>query len=186
MCGSESDHRPRGGALVALRPPTTTGRSSPTALADGDLSFHTPGRPRCAVATHARLSSPDIGDVGMLGDFEVVIHPSQLDSPAVWNPTQAPTDRVAANEDDSASDSGDLTRCARDCGQFRRFALPGVEMVRGTGFVELPLEKPLSLEVGGGGIIGRRVSLYARPPREREYLFIAEGIVGFNHLGVSS
>ncbi|ODA79044.1 hypothetical protein RJ55_04635 [Drechmeria coniospora] len=157
MCGSESDHRPRGGALVALRPPTTTGRSSPTALADGDLSFHTPGRPRCAVATHARLSSPDIGDVGMLGDFEVVIH-----------------------------DSGDLTRCARDCGQFRRFALPGVEMVRGTGFVELPLEKPLSLEVGGGGIIGRRVSLYARPPREREYLFIAEGIVGFNHLGVSS
>ncbi|POR39274.1 hypothetical protein TPAR_00523, partial [Tolypocladium paradoxum] len=55
------------------------------------------------------------------------------------------------------------------------FALPGC---RGA-FVELPLEQPLSLEVGAAGIIGRRVSLCSRRASGREVV-VAEGIVGFN------
>ena len=68
------------------------------------------------------------------------------------------------------SSIGDLTQSASKCGLFRQFTLP-----RGSdAFVELPLDVPLSLQVGGRGIIGRRVSLHARSE------LVAEGIVGFN------
>lgn len=47
------------------------------------------------------------------------------------------------------------------------------------GYLELPLERPLSLEIGNDGIIGRRVSVCADYQTERQAI-IAEGIVGFN------
>lgn len=67
-----------------------------------------------------------------------------------------------------------------DCGLFRQFAFPS-SAGGDKGVVELSLDAPLSLEVGDDGIIGRRVSLYSRPPSGQE-LLVAEGIVGFNFL----
>ena len=81
-----------------------------------------------------------------------------------------------------SSASGDLTRRASECGLFRQFALPSTAAAACDGsFVELPLEAPLSLEVGGGGIIGRRVSLCSRRASGQEFV-VAEGIVGFNFM----
>ncbi|KAM5356567.1 hypothetical protein ACJ41O_003213 [Fusarium nematophilum] len=74
--------------------------------------------------------------------------------------------------------SGDLTRSATDCGLFRQFSFPSP---RKDDFVELPLERPLSLEVGNEGIIGRRVSLYSRLVSGKDRI-VAEGIVGFNFI----
>ncbi|KAM0354269.1 hypothetical protein ACHAPU_001313 [Fusarium lateritium] len=78
--------------------------------------------------------------------------------------------------------SGDLTRNASDCGLFRQFSLqtPPVS----DDFVELPLQGPLSLEVGGDGIIGRRVSVYSRLNSGQDKI-VAEGIVGFNFMSQS-
>ena len=75
------------------------------------------------------------------------------------------------------STSGDLTRSAQDCGLFRRFALSPRKASADSGFLELSLDEPLSLQVGSDGIIGRRVSLMSGTDT-----MVAEGIVGFNFL----
>ncbi|KAM0558302.1 hypothetical protein ACHAPJ_004996 [Fusarium lateritium] len=78
--------------------------------------------------------------------------------------------------------SGDLTRNASECGLFRQFSLQTPPTSQ--EFVELPLQGPLSLGVGGDGIIGRRVSLYSRLASGQDKI-VAEGIVGFNFLSHS-
>ncbi|KAK9441543.1 hypothetical protein VB005_06184 [Metarhizium brunneum] len=75
--------------------------------------------------------------------------------------------------------SGDMTRSAHDCGLFRQFVFPAARL--SNNYVEFPLSSPLSLEVGNGGIIGRRVSVSSRSESGPEVV-IAEGIVGFNFL----
>ncbi|KAG5662488.1 hypothetical protein KAF25_004906 [Fusarium avenaceum] len=75
--------------------------------------------------------------------------------------------------------SGDLTRNASDCGLFCQFSLQTPPT--SDDFVELPLQGPLSLEVGGDGIIGRRVSVYSRLGSGQDRI-VAEGIVGFNFM----
>ncbi|KND87479.1 hypothetical protein TOPH_07919 [Tolypocladium ophioglossoides CBS 100239] len=116
----------------------------------GDLAFYTPGRPGSAAATHARLTPGAArGDAADLRDLRDL--------------------RVVIHS------SGDLTRRASECGLFRQFTLPGAA----AAVVERPLEQPLALEVGGGGIIGRRVSLCSRRASGQEFV-VAEGIVGFN------
>ncbi|KAH6975336.1 hypothetical protein BKA56DRAFT_88013 [Ilyonectria sp. MPI-CAGE-AT-0026] len=129
---------------------------SPPGNVCGDLAFHTPGSPGSATATHARLTPNEACDMKGLSDLYVVIH-----------------------------SSGDLTRSAWDCGLFRQFALPSATVTYDDEFVELPLDKPLSLEVGNEGIIGRRVSLYSRPSTGRDVV-VAEGIVGFNFMSQAS
>ncbi|KAJ4263033.1 hypothetical protein NW762_006646 [Fusarium torreyae] len=57
-------------------------------------------------------------------------------------------------------------------------------VIQSQAFVELPLQGPLSLGVGGDGIIGRRVSLYSRLASGQDKI-VAEGIVGFNFLSQS-
>ncbi|KAG5972172.1 hypothetical protein E4U55_000887 [Claviceps digitariae] len=74
---------------------------------------------------------------------------------------------------------GDMTKDADDCGLFRQFTLRSPHTSR--RYVELPLDSPLALEVGDGGIIGRRVSVCWKTKSGTEDL-IAEGIVGFNFL----
>ncbi|KAF4344356.1 hypothetical protein FBEOM_1750 [Fusarium beomiforme] len=74
--------------------------------------------------------------------------------------------------------SGDLTRNANECGLFRQFSLETSS--KSHDYVELPLQGPLSLEVGGDGIIGRRVSVYSRLASGDK--IVAEGIVGFNFI----
>ncbi|TVY77767.1 hypothetical protein Focb16_v007830 [Fusarium oxysporum f. sp. cubense] len=79
--------------------------------------------------------------------------------------------------------SGDLTRNASECGLFRQFSLQTPPTSR--EYVELPLQGPLSLEVGGDGIIGRRVSVYSRLASGQNRI-VAEGIVGFNFMSQAS
>lgn len=43
--------------------------------------------------------------------------------------------------------------------------------------MEMMLESPVSLEVGGGGLIGRRISVFSGAAKKQ---LLAEGIVGFN------
>ncbi|KAG6309431.1 hypothetical protein E4U44_006939 [Claviceps purpurea] len=74
---------------------------------------------------------------------------------------------------------GDMTKAAEDCGLFRQFTLCNERTSR--RYFELPLELPLSLEVGNDGIIGRRVSL-SWETRSGSEGPVAEGIVGFNFL----
>ncbi|KAI9155143.1 hypothetical protein HJFPF1_07717 [Paramyrothecium foliicola] len=126
--------------------------SFPSAVT-GDLAFHTPGCPGSYEATHARWTPSEACRVsGNLTDLQVVIHCS-----------------------------GDMTRKAGDCGMFRQFVLPSTITVCNDDFVELALDKPLSLAVGNDGIIGRRVSLCSRPSCGTQEV-VAEGIVGFNFL----
>jgi hypothetical protein len=80
------------------------------------------------------------------------------------------------------SSSGDLSRRPEDCGTFQQFRFPTATSSFNKEYIELPLDKPLSLEVGNDGIIGRRVSLYSRSAPSR---LVAEGIVGFNFLSMA-
>ncbi|CAG7555830.1 unnamed protein product [Fusarium equiseti] len=144
MCGPENTNRPRGGALVALNPPT----NSMSSRICGDLAFHTPGSPASCNATHARLTPNDECNMKGFSDLYVVIH-------------------------------GDLTRNASECGLFRQFPLKTPPT--SNDFVESQLQGPLSLEVGGDGIIGRRVSVYSRVATGQDKI-VAEGIVGFNFM----
>ncbi|SPJ86808.1 uncharacterized protein FTOL_11833 [Fusarium torulosum] len=121
----------------------------------GDLAFHTPGSPSSSNATHARLTPSNQCSIKGLSDLYVVIH-----------------------------SSGDLTRSASDCGLFRQFSLLQT-CPTSDDFVELPLQGPLSLEVGGDGIIGRRVSIYSRLSSGQDRI-VAEGIVGFNFMSQAS
>lgn len=82
----------------------------------------------------------------------------------------------------SHSSSGDLTRRPEDCGMFQQFQFSTTAKPFNKAFIELPLDKPLSLEVGNEGIIGRRVSLYSRSAPSQ---VVAEGIVGFNFLSLA-
>ncbi|RGP65795.1 hypothetical protein FSPOR_7056 [Fusarium sporotrichioides] len=74
---------------------------------------------------------------------------------------------------------GDMTRKASECGLFRQFSLQTPP--NPNDFVESQLQGPLSLEVGGDGIIGRRVSVYSRLATGQNKI-VAEGIVGFNFM----
>ncbi|KAL0932671.1 uncharacterized protein CTRU02_211634 [Colletotrichum truncatum] len=124
--------------------------SSPTTAIRlrGDLSFHTPGKPSSPFATHVRLSSGNTFDAQSLVDMVVIIH-----------------------------NSGDLTRTREDCGLFHRFALSDATVLDDGSILELALQKPISLQVGDDGIIGRRVSILSGAGMDSA---VAEGIVGFN------
>lgn len=163
MCGPENTNRPRGGALVALNPPVSASKN----LLRGDLAFHVPGDPGSIDATHARLTPGETCDMsGLVNPYIVIQYVRRLP-----NLNHLLT---------LSSSSGDLTKDACDCGIFRKLSFPLRESCT-QEYVEFPLNKPLSLEVGNDGIIGRRVSLYSRPTIGREVV-VAEGIVGFNFL----
>ncbi|QPC67655.1 hypothetical protein HYE67_009886 [Fusarium culmorum] len=117
----------------------------------GDLAFHTPGSPASSNATHARLTPNEECSIDKFSDLQVIIHTT-----------------------------GDLTRNANECGLFRQFSLP-TSPPTPNNFVESQLQGPLSLEVGGDGIIGRRVSVYSRISTGQNKI-VAEGIVGFNFM----
>ncbi|KAL7808674.1 hypothetical protein V8C26DRAFT_423378 [Trichoderma gracile] len=118
----------------------------------GDLAFHTPGLPESNEATHVRLMPDAAYDARTLSDLSVVIH-----------------------------SSGDPRTRIEDCGTFKKFGFPTTvgSFSQTQAFVEFPLSRPLLLEVGNEGIIGRRVSLYSGLSPSR---VVAEGIVGVNFL----
>ncbi|KJZ77208.1 hypothetical protein HIM_03529 [Hirsutella minnesotensis 3608] len=175
MCGPQHSNKPRGGALAALAP--CSGSDAAPAVR-GDLTFHTPGCPGSMQATHARLTPEAACRLGSLRDLHVVIQCVRL-VPYTSHGRNHEWYRMSA--DIQISSSGDLTRPAHDCGLFRRFEFPERATKQASEFVELSLDEPLCLGVGGGGIIGRRVvSLCSRRPCGRDVV-VAEGIVGFNY-----
>ncbi|KAF4786101.1 hypothetical protein HER10_EVM0013394 [Colletotrichum scovillei] len=149
MCGPDTCTKPRGGALAVLNQPCSQhSPTTPKQRLRGDLAFHTPGQPGCSFATHARITGGEGCDLHSLSEMVVVIH-----------------------------QSGDLTRRLEDCGLFERFAFSGASILENGSILELALERPVSLEVGDDGIIGRRVSVFPGTGMDHA---CAEGIVGFN------
>ncbi|OLN96831.1 hypothetical protein CCHL11_02306 [Colletotrichum chlorophyti] len=151
MCGPDTCSKPRGGALAVLNQPFRE-PSSPTSSQRlrADLAFHTPGEPGSSFATHARITRGGGCDLLSLADMVVVIHKS-----------------------------GDLTRRPEDCGLFHRIPFTGASVLEDGATLELTLQRPVSLQVGDDGIIGRRVSVFPKTEMENA---VAEGIVGFNFM----
>ncbi|KAK2028634.1 hypothetical protein LX32DRAFT_590249 [Colletotrichum zoysiae] len=149
MCGPDTCTKPRGGALAVLNHPFSQPEETGTIpRLRGDLAFHTPGKPSSPYATHARITGGSNCDLQSLADMVVVIHKS-----------------------------GDLTRKPEDCGLFHRIAFSGASFLENGSTMELALQRPISLQVGDDGIIGRRVSVFPKSEMENA---CAEGIVGFN------
>ncbi|KAK1995982.1 hypothetical protein LX36DRAFT_682688 [Colletotrichum falcatum] len=149
MCGPDTCTKPRGGALAVLNHPLgQPGAAATCPRLRGDLAFHTPGKPSSPFATHARITGGNDCDLQSLADMVVVIH-----------------------------ESGDLTRRPEDCGFFHRIAFSGASLFENGSAAELALQRPISLQVGDDGIIGRRVSVFSGSETQDA---CAEGIIGFN------
>ncbi|CEJ86914.1 hypothetical protein VHEMI04245 [[Torrubiella] hemipterigena] len=138
------------GGALVALNPPVSNRASPASFS-GDLTFHTPGSPSSQQATHVRLVPSSVETLRDWSNLNVVIH-----------------------------STGDMTKDTKDCGRFREISFASCEAVNDSGVYELLLNRPLSLEVGGDGIIGRRVSVCSRPRPSNDDIVMAEGIVGFN------
>ncbi|KAH7363313.1 hypothetical protein B0T11DRAFT_92691 [Plectosphaerella cucumerina] len=162
MCGHDTSNRPRGGALAVLSPSRS---ASPT--------------------TDDCPTVPD----GMLLRGDLAFH-----TPGDPNSSTATHARWTGSGGSALEGlvvvihrSGDMTRRSEECGLFHQFALAKAAAVpTAEDAFELALDEPVSLEVGEGGIIGRRVSIFSsssfqRPPSTGEAA-VAEGIVGFNFM----
>ncbi|KAI0481867.1 hypothetical protein F4859DRAFT_476271 [Xylaria cf. heliscus] len=151
MCG---DHPPRislGGALAVLSPPpSTTNNSIITSRWPlcGRLIFHNLGG-EDSMATHALYSA---------------------DSPLNSHPLGTEDCLVRIHE------TGDLTIPATDSPSWATLSLKPVIGGSGSHSIMYELEKPVKVEVGPDGIIGRRVSIWTRQSMEP----LSEGIAGFN------
>ncbi|KAH6689772.1 hypothetical protein F5X68DRAFT_189505 [Plectosphaerella plurivora] len=162
MCGHDTSNRPRGGALAVLSPSRD---ASPT--------------------TDDCPTAPD--GVFLRGDLA-------FHTPGDPNSSTATHARWTGSGGSALEGlvvvihrSGDMTRRSEDCGLFHQFALAKAAAVPAADDAfELALDEPVSLEVGDGGIIGRRVSIFAsqRPPLSGDAAAaaVAEGIVGFNFM----
>lgn len=75
----------------------------------------------------------------------------------------------------------DLRSDVSDCGVFRQFALPASPLDATSYYVELSLDTPLTILIGGDGILTRQVSLCSGPIPSPENT-IAQGILKINFL----
>ncbi|KAI2617233.1 hypothetical protein GGS26DRAFT_596554 [Hypomontagnella submonticulosa] len=151
MCG-DNPRQSYGGALAVLSLPLRSTRLMAPAIA-GRLTFHDCGKGG-AVATHVTYTPDENSDRDILPNLEsyvVGIH-----------------------------DTGDLTKSAIISPFLYKFSLPqtppatpGNDHERP---IDVPLSQPMKIEVGGDGIIGRRVTLWSQHAVDP----IAEGIIGYN------
>ena len=66
---------------------------------------------------------------------------------------------------------------------FRHISFSHADADGEDGAVRLALRVPVALQVGDGGIIGRRVSVFARRQKSATWdEAVAEGIIGFNFM----
>ncbi|KAI2776495.1 hypothetical protein F4815DRAFT_449287 [Daldinia loculata] len=150
MCGNHS-RQSRGGALAVLSLPLRTTRFMP-AVTTGRLTFHDCGK-GSSVATHATFV-PDENS----GNSSF----TNLDSCIV-----------------GIHETGDLTRSAIISPFLYKFSLTRTQPTLQDDqehSIEVPLSHPMKIEVGGEGIIGRRVTLWSQHAIDP----IAEGIIGYN------
>ncbi|KAM7210928.1 hypothetical protein V8F06_013685 [Rhypophila decipiens] len=122
--------------------------SSPTGQGQiGNLLFLNPAFPGSSQATHVQFtSSSHHHDGDEEGDDMIIV---------------------------SIHKSGDLTKPVSESGLLQQFVLP-LPPSHNFELTTTQLETSVSLEVGGDGIIGRRVTIH----QGRKHL--ADGIVGFN------
>ncbi|KAH8882292.1 hypothetical protein GQ53DRAFT_460056 [Thozetella sp. PMI_491] len=115
---------------------------------------------------------------GALGNL-VFLDPAAPNSSVATHVRFTPGDGVALSDSVLVSIhvTGDMTKPVQDCGLLHQFRLSRA-LRQASGF-EMPLDKPLSLEIGGAGILGRRVSML-QDGTPSENRFLADGIVGFN------
>ncbi|GAP89714.1 hypothetical protein SAMD00023353_3600080 [Rosellinia necatrix] len=151
MCGEYHCRESLGGALAVLGPsPSQIG--IPSVQMVGRLVFHNKVGEN-SVATHAVFTadpSPPSPYPSTTGPCLVRIH-----------------------------ETGDLTRPATTSPSWAAFSLKPIVGATGDGrrlSVEVELERPLKIEVGVDGIIGRRVSIWTQQGTGP----VAEGIVGYN------
>ncbi|OTB04996.1 hypothetical protein M426DRAFT_320305 [Hypoxylon sp. CI-4A] len=150
MCGNNS-RQSCGGALAVLSLPTRSTRFMPPAMT-GRLTFHDCGKGG-PVATHATFTP----------DEDAVSYPDGLDSCVV-----------------GIHETGDLTQSAIISPFLYKFSMARCPSKQQEGQeyqpIEVPLSHPMKIEVGGDGIIGRRVTLWSKHAVDP----IAEGIIGYN------
>ncbi|KAI1805573.1 hypothetical protein F4811DRAFT_209021 [Daldinia bambusicola] len=150
MCGNHA-RQSRGGALAVLNLPLRNTRFMAPVMA-GQLTFHDCGK-GSSIATHATFIPDEENTNSSLADLDSYI--------------------VGIHE------TGDLTRSAIMSPFLYRFNIartdPTLQSDQGR-LIEVPLTHPMKIEVGGDGIIGRRVTLWSQHAVDP----IAEGIIGYN------
>ncbi|KAI1293092.1 hypothetical protein F5Y03DRAFT_400183 [Xylaria venustula] len=149
MCGDHS-RVSSGGALAVMKPSSFTPGASQIPLA-GRLVFHNRTEER-SFATHAIFTADSYceSDSDTAEPFLVRIH-----------------------------ETGDLTKPATTSSSWATFSFsPAVGALVGGEIpsVEVKLGRPMKIEVGADGIIGRRVSVWTQEGVGP----VAEGIVGYN------
>ncbi|KAL7627207.1 hypothetical protein AAE478_003983 [Parahypoxylon ruwenzoriense] len=154
MCGSHS-RQSYGGALAVLTRPQRRYRPVSVAMA-GSLTFHDRGNGG-STATHVTYT-PGVNATNSLDGIDacvVVIHLL-------------------------VSETGDLTTSAIISPVLCRFSMAQGHRIPSENqqerSIEVPLTNPMRIEVGGEGIIGRRVTLWL----EQGSNPVAEGIIGYN------
>ncbi|KAI3339043.1 hypothetical protein F4824DRAFT_69347 [Ustulina deusta] len=150
MCGDHHSRDSAGGALAVMRPsPFRTG-TSPIPM-PGRLVFHNRSKDG-SLATHAIFTADSSCEFQSrtVEPFLVTIH-----------------------------ETGDLTRPATTSPSWATFSLTpvvGTSLGDKIQAVEVELGRPMKIEVGVDGIIGRRVSVWTQKGAGP----VAEGIVGYN------
>ncbi|KAJ2895320.1 hypothetical protein MKZ38_006698 [Zalerion maritima] len=166
MCGPDTSNKPRYGALAVVSPPSSV-PSSPLAMPlSGSLSLYSTAGDAGLLATQATFTGLPGCDLGLATQkYFVVIHTT-----------------------------GDLRVPSSKCQMFRRFDFDSGS-VAGDGLsMATALAEPLQLEVGGEGVIGRRISIFAggeerkidnddgSEEHEGGLTLVAEGIIGINQI----
>ncbi|KAI1384377.1 uncharacterized protein F4822DRAFT_361960 [Hypoxylon trugodes] len=151
MCGDHS-RQSCGGALAVLSLPLRSTRFLPQTMA-GRLVFHDCGKGGL-VATHATFTPDESSISSSVSDIDTCI--------------------VGIHE------TGDLTKSAIISPFLYKFSIPQGRPTSQDSWqersIEVPLSHPMKIEVGGDGIIGRRVTIWSQHAVDP----IAEGIIGYN------
>jgi hypothetical protein len=133
----------------------------------GSLLFLDPADPDNTKATHVRFTPHEGSRLGRHVTVSIqYVKKSTHQNLLAWTLRQ-PT----------PSSLGDLTQTVCQSGTFQQFKL--VHQGRRGSAVEMQLDTPLDLRVGGSGIIGRRISMVGDGNRGN-LSSVGDGIVGYN------
>ncbi|KAI0874361.1 hypothetical protein GGS24DRAFT_500901 [Hypoxylon argillaceum] len=149
MCGDHDSRVSLGGALAVLSPSPFRTSTSPIPTA-GRLIFHS-RKIESSIATHAIFTADPSHETQL-----VTLEPCLV--------------RI--------HETGDLTRPLTTSPSWATFSLkPAIGELKDQRWsMEVELDRPMKIEVGVDGIIGRRVSVWTQQGAGP----VAEGIVGYN------
>ncbi|KAK3326173.1 hypothetical protein B0H66DRAFT_148701 [Apodospora peruviana] len=136
----------------------------------GNLLFLNPSTPTSARATHVRYNptNPTEGVAAVATDENVLVSIQLVHPPFLHHINPGMESKIPP----AHSLTGDLTKSVHDSGLLQQFTLPVQPTSSESQWTNMG--GSLLLNVGGDGIIGRRVSM------TKEGEMLADGIVGFN------